>query len=60
MSRIEVPDYSFLDDVKDAKEPTEEEKARYKKLVEEANERIREAKRQEAEAWIHAQSYVAL
>ena len=38
------------------KEPTEE----YKKLVEEANERIREGRRREAEAWIKAQNYIAL
>lgn len=35
------------------KEPT-------KKLVEEFNERIRECRRREAEAWIKAQNYIAL
>ena len=59
MSKIVIPDMSFLKDAK-VVERTPEEEARYKKLVEEADERIREAKRQEAEAWIHAQSYVAL
>ena len=37
------------------KEPSEE----YKKLVEEANERIREDRRREAEAWIKASHYIS-
>lgn len=36
--------------------PSEESK----KLVAEANERIRENRRREAEAWIHASTFVAL
>lgn len=43
-------------EIVEPKEPSEE----YKKLVEEANERIREDRRREAEAWIKAQNYIAL
>lgn len=42
-------------EIVEPKEPSEE----YKKLVEEANERIREGRRKEAEAWIKAQNYIA-
>ncbi len=58
MSKIVIPDMSFLKDAK-VVERTPEEEARYKKLVEEADERIRESKRQQAEAWFNAQNYVA-
>jgi hypothetical protein len=33
--------------------------AKYKKVVEEANERIRENRRREAEAWIKASTYIS-
>ncbi len=42
-------------EIVEPKEPSEE----YKKLVEEANERIREGRRREAEAWIKASTYIA-
>ena len=58
MSRIKIPDLSFLKDAKEV-EYTEEEKANFKKLAEEANERIRESQRQQAEAAIRARNYVA-
>lgn len=59
MSKIEnIPDLSFLEDAK-VVERTPEEEARYKKLVEEADERIRESKRHQAEAWFRARNYVA-
>ena len=33
--------------------------AKYKQLVEEANERIRESRRREAEVWIKASMYIS-
>lgn len=42
-------------EIVELKEPSEE----YKKLVEEANERIREGRRREAEAWIKASHYIS-
>ena len=33
--------------------------AKYKQLVEEANERIRESRRREAEVWIKASTYIS-
>lgn len=33
--------------------------AKYKQLVEESNERIRESRRREAEVWIKASTYIS-
>lgn len=58
MPRIIISD-AVMNGIKGAEiiyeEPTEE----YKKAVAEANERIREGKRREAEAWIKASTYVS-
>ena len=57
MDKLIITD-SMRNGIKGTKIVHEEKSEEYKKLVAEANERIRENRLREAEAWIHAQSFV--
>ena len=48
MSKIEIPSRDWEKDVKDAEEPTLEEKAHYDQLKKEADERIMAYRRSQA------------
>lgn len=58
MSSIIISD-AIMNGIKGAEIVHEEPTDEYKKLVEKANERIKENKRREAEAWIKASTYVS-
>lgn len=57
MDKLIITD-SMRNGIKGTKIVHEEKSKEYKNLVAEANESIRENRRREAEAWIHAQSFV--
>jgi hypothetical protein len=58
MSRILIP-HKINDMLKSAKLVHESPSEEYEKLVAEANERIQKERRKEAEAWIHASTYIS-
>lgn len=57
MEKIAIPKLS--DKIKNAKRVREIHTEEYEKAVEEANEKIRESRRREAEAWINASKFIS-